>query len=75
MHEVKSDGSISQLPPTPEKYKKTYEVVQGTKTFIVESEAAIAELASQEQALIAGHIIIKPKKSIPNDIQKVDQET
>ena len=72
MNKIGSEGKISQLPPTPEEYKKVYENIQGKKNFVVKNEVTIANLAPQEQALIEGHIIVKPKKSIPNDIQAVD---
>ncbi|CAJ0912793.1 20635_t:CDS:2 [Entrophospora sp. SA101] len=44
---------------------------------IRENDKAIARLFPKDEARCQAHIIIKPKKSIPNDtqIQKVDQET
>jgi hypothetical protein len=35
----------------------------------------ISQLAPQEQSLIQGHIIIKPKVAVANDINAVDAET
>src|SRR5688500_7579825 len=64
-----------ELAPTPQEYQEAQEKLESRPGIVSERSHIVAQLAPQNEALIQGHIIIKPKKSIPNDINAIDEQT
>src|SRR4051794_3047865 len=68
-------GETEELIPSSQEYQEAKQELETKPGIVCERSKVIAQLASQDEALIQGHIIIKPKKSIPNDINAIDEQT
>jgi len=66
----------TDVSPTSQDYQETTEKFQpNSEGVIKETSKLTVALASAEQALIPGHLIIKSKENIPNNLKQVDAET
>jgi diadenosine tetraphosphate (Ap4A) HIT family hydrolase len=63
------------LEPTSQEWKEAKKKLWVEPNIVGETDKAIACLEDREKAISYGHIVIRPKRSIPNEINQIDDET